>query len=145
MSHGAVVGAVHVSHSLPLEDCSGVEPWAFGPVVNVIDAYCRLETPVAAKGALSVWRLGRAVMEAVQAQLQQAIVVENDVSHLPTARRACARVARRATTMSRPSWRRRQRRRRRRRRRRRSRRRRRRRRRRRKERRRARPWHYPPE
>ena len=84
LPHGVVVGAVRVSHSLPLEDCSDVEPWAFGPVVNVIDACCRLETPVDAKGALSIWRLDPEAREAVQRQLEQATVADNDVSHLPS-------------------------------------------------------------
>ena len=63
LPHSAIVGAVRVSHALPLADCDGVEPWAFGPVVNVIDAYCRLATPVAHKGALSIWRLDGAARE----------------------------------------------------------------------------------
>ena len=82
LPHGAIVGAIRISHALTLEQCEG-EPWAFGPVCNVVDAIARLETPVAHKGALSVWRIGTETLAEVQAQLARATVFENDVSHLP--------------------------------------------------------------
>jgi hypothetical protein len=82
LPHGAIVGAIRVSHALALEQCAG-DPWAFGPVCNVVDAVARLERPVSHKGALSVWRLGAETLADVQAQLERAAIVENDVSHLP--------------------------------------------------------------
>ena len=56
LAHSAIVGAVHITHALTLEQCSASEPWAFGPVVNVIGQVCRLERPVPHRGALSLWK-----------------------------------------------------------------------------------------
>ena len=78
------MGAIEITHSLALEDCADVEPWAFGPVVNVIGSVCRLPRPVPHKGALSVWRIEPDEREEVLAQLPDVQVVANDISHLPT-------------------------------------------------------------
>ena len=62
LPHGAIVGAIEISHALSLEQCSAAEPWAFGPVCNVIRSVVRLERPVEHLGALSLSmarRLGR--------------------------------------------------------------------------------------
>ena len=78
-----IVGVIEISHSLGLDECVAKEPWAFGPVVNVIRSVCRLPQPVAHRGALSVWRIDADVREQVLAQLPEAQVFQNDISHLP--------------------------------------------------------------
>ena len=83
LPHRAIVGAIEISHALSLEQCSATEPWAFGPVCNVIRSVVRLERPVAHRGALSLWRIDSAVLEDVRAQLQAAPVRVNCLSHLP--------------------------------------------------------------
>ena len=82
LPHSAIVGAVRITHSLSLEQCAG-EEWAFGPVVNVIGAVCRLRAPVPHRGALSLWRIRPDVLDDVQAQLADATILDNDTSHLP--------------------------------------------------------------
>jgi hypothetical protein len=84
LPHSAIVGAVHISHTLTLEQCSH-DRWAFGKFCNVIDARVRIERPVPHKGALGLWRIGDDVVDDVRAQLAAATVVPNDVSHLPVA------------------------------------------------------------
>lgn len=81
LPHSAVVGAVCVSHALRIEQCAS-EPWAFGPFVNVLSAFCRLETPVLHAGALSVWSLSSEAISAVRMQLAHATIIENDTCHL---------------------------------------------------------------
>ena len=83
LAHGCLVGAVCISHALTLEQCQVSEPWAFGPVVNLISAYASLDTPVEHKGALSLWRIGDEAREELRSQLAHATVVHNDLSHLP--------------------------------------------------------------
>ena len=62
---GLLAGAVHILHSLDVKHCAG-EPWAFGPIVNVIDAYIKLPLPIEHVGALSLWRIGEHVLNNVQ-------------------------------------------------------------------------------
>ena len=88
LPHSAIIGALKVTHALTLDQCKPTEPWAFGPVVNVISAVCKLSRPVPARGALSVWRLPQNVMEEVQTQLQAATPLVNDTSHLPSVEEA---------------------------------------------------------
>ena len=83
LPHSAIVGALKVSHALTLEQSKSTEPWAFGPVVNVLSAVCRLERPVPHRGALSVWRIEQDALESVREQLRNAAVLTNDISHLP--------------------------------------------------------------
>lgn len=85
LPHMAIVGAVKVTHNLTLSQSKPTEPWAFGPVVNVLGAVCRLERPVPHRGALSVWRIEQAALESVREQLRKASVLHNDTSHLPPA------------------------------------------------------------
>ena len=82
LPHSAIVGAVRITHALSLEQCAG-EEWAFGPVVNVIGAVCRLREPVPHRGALSLWRIRDDVLDDVQAQLADATIFDNHTSHLP--------------------------------------------------------------
>ena len=83
LPHSSIVGAVQVTHALTLEQCSPTEPWAFGPVVNVIGAVCRLARPVPHRGALSVWRISPETLGDVRAGLATAFVTPNDTTHLP--------------------------------------------------------------
>lgn len=87
LPHSCIVGVIEISHSLGLDECVAKEPWAFGPVVNVIRSVCRLPQPVAHRGALSVWRIDADVREQVLAQLPEAQVFQNDISHLPLSMR----------------------------------------------------------
>ena len=88
LPHSAIVGGIRVSHSLSVEECAS-DPWAFGPVCNVIDATFRLERPVPAKGALSMWQLGAETRRQVEAQLEQvrarAPRCRHDAPHRPLA------------------------------------------------------------
>ena len=54
-------------HAAQLDECTG-EPWAFGPVCNVITAVARLPRPVPHRGALSVWRICPEVVADVRAK-----------------------------------------------------------------------------
>ena len=81
LPHSAIVGAFKVSHALT-EQSKPTEPWAFGPVVNVLSAVCRLERPVPHRGALSVWCIEQDALESVREQLRNAAVLTNDISHL---------------------------------------------------------------
>tara|TARA_B110000046_G_scaffold36971_1_gene40346 strand:- start:659 stop:1129 length:471 start_codon:yes stop_codon:yes gene_type:complete len=83
LPHSAIVGAVEISHDLSLEQCRATEPWAFGPVCNVIRSVVCMERPVAHRGALSLWAIDPEVLEGVRTQLQAAPVRVNDLSHLP--------------------------------------------------------------
>ena len=83
LPHCAIVGAVQISHALSFDECKGTEPWAFGPVCNVIQAVATLQRPVAHRGALSLWRIDAAALEDVRSQLSEACVHTNDLSHLP--------------------------------------------------------------
>ena len=83
LPHSSIVGAIRISHALTLEQCAHAEPWAFGPVVNVIDQYITLERPIPHRGALSVWRVGSEVVEELRSQLLQGTVHENGIQHLP--------------------------------------------------------------
>ena len=82
LPHKAIVGAICISHALDLEQCAD-EPWAFGKVVNVISAVCRLPQPIDHSGALSVWKVSDDVLAQMQAQLASATISHNDISHLP--------------------------------------------------------------
>jgi hypothetical protein len=82
LPHKAIVGAICISHALDLEQCAD-EPWAFGKVVNVISAVCRLPQPIDHSGALSVWKVSDDVLAQMQAQLATATIYHNDISHLP--------------------------------------------------------------
>lgn len=83
LPHSSIVGAIEISHALSQEQCQHVEPWASGPVGNVIARYCRLQTPVAHAGKLAPWRIDDDAVARVQEQLAHATVVANDISHLP--------------------------------------------------------------
>ena len=83
LPHCAIVGAVQISHALSFDECKGTEPWAFGPVCNVIQAVATLQQPEAHRGALSLWRIDAAALEDVRSQLSEACVHTNDLSHLP--------------------------------------------------------------
>ena len=93
LPHSAIVGAVRVSHALTREQCASTEPWAFGPVVNVIAEVIRLEHAVPCSGARSVWRITPEAVDEVRAQLRAAAVVPNDITHLPTVEEAEAAAA----------------------------------------------------
>ena len=82
LPHGAVVGALKVSHSLSLEQCGG-DAWATGPVCNVVAATAQLATPVPMNGALGVWPLGAEALVSVRAGLGAADVRVNDVARFP--------------------------------------------------------------
>ena len=82
LPHGAVVGALKVSHSLSLEQCGG-DAWATGPVCNVVAATAQLATPVPMNGALGVWPLGADALASVRAGLAAANVRVNDVARFP--------------------------------------------------------------
>ena len=86
LPHCAIVGAVQISHALSFDECKGTEPWAFGPVCNVIQAVATLQQPEAHRGALSLWRIDAAALEDVRSQLSEACVHTNDLSHLAAAR-----------------------------------------------------------
>ena len=58
-------------------------PWAFGPVVNVISAFCRLPQPIGHGGALSIWKVNGDVLAQMQAKLAHATICQNDNSLLP--------------------------------------------------------------
>ena len=53
LPHSAIVGAIRVSHTLTLGQCTA-DAWAFGPMCNVVDASISLDTPIQHTGALSV-------------------------------------------------------------------------------------------
>ena len=82
LPHGAIVGAIRISHALNLEQCAN-EPWAFGKVVNVISAVCRLAKPIDQSGALSAWPVDVDALAQMQVQLAAATISHNDISHLP--------------------------------------------------------------
>ena len=65
-----------------MEQCKAVEPWAFGPVVNVIGEVRLLTRPIAHRGALSLWRIDADVLDDLHAQLDSASTRVNDLSHL---------------------------------------------------------------
>ena len=81
LPHGKIVGAVKISHSLTLGECES-DPWAIGPVCNVIEAVCVMTKPVMHRGALSIWKIGTNVLAEVQKQLSTAPVKTNDISDL---------------------------------------------------------------
>jgi len=85
LPHSSIVGAIEISHALSLEQCSAAEPWAFGPMCNVIRSRVKLERPVAHRGALSLWPIDADVLQSVRAQLQAAPVRVNDIRHLSSA------------------------------------------------------------
>ena len=89
LPHSAIVGAVKFTHALELEQCANAEQWAFGPKVNVISEYCRLEHPVQHSGALSTWRISDDALPLVQCGLASATRCKNDVSHLPAGGSVC--------------------------------------------------------
>lgn len=90
LPHSAIVGAIKISHALELEQCAG-EPWAFGPIVNVISGVKELGRHVPHRGALSVWRIDDEEREEVRSQLTEATERVNDISHLlpPSQEPAC--------------------------------------------------------
>ena len=83
LPHKAIVGLIRISHALTLEQCAPTEPWAFGPVVNVIAEVWKLERPIAHGGALYVWKISPEALDMIHAQLSVATRLVNDVSHLP--------------------------------------------------------------
>ena len=107
LPHCAIVGIIHISHALSLEQCAPTEPWAFGPVVNVIEEVIALPTPVPHRGALSVWRLVPEALGRIQSQLgggaaaaaadaaagRAVPTLKNDLSHLPPPSAAPKRIA----------------------------------------------------
>jgi hypothetical protein len=95
LPHSCIVGVIEITHSLDISQCAN-EPWAFGPVVDVIGSVIRLERPVPHRGALSLWTVQPEAADAVRAQLTSAAVLRNDTTHLPSptpseCRRACRR------------------------------------------------------
>ena len=82
LPHGAIVGAICISHSVKRSDCDG-NPWATGPVCNAISAVASLPRPVAAKGQLGLWPVGTDELVLVRAQLDDAVVSHIDPSRLP--------------------------------------------------------------
>ena len=83
LPHGAIVGAIEISHVITLDECEETEPWAFGPVCNVIRSVARLERPILHAGALSLWSIGSEAIDEVRLQLSQAVIHNNDLTHLP--------------------------------------------------------------
>ena len=84
LPHSAIVGAIHISHHLTLEQ-SRSDPWAFGKVCNVIDARVCIDHPVPHKGSLDLWPIAGDVVEDLRAQLAAATVLANNIAHLPPA------------------------------------------------------------
>ena len=62
------------------------DPWAFGPICNVIEAVCLLPQPVPHRGALSLWKIDEDVRANVQTQLEAAPIMMNNISDLPPPR-----------------------------------------------------------
>lgn len=81
MPHGVIVGAVHISCGLPIERCR-TDPWATGPVCNVLDAVYVLPNPVKARGQLATWKVDPGALEEVRRQLRGAPIHRNDVRSL---------------------------------------------------------------
>ena len=54
LPHGVIVGAMRVDGACEVADCAGTasQPWAIGPVCNIVGAVCMLPEPIAHKGAL---------------------------------------------------------------------------------------------
>jgi hypothetical protein len=72
----AIVGAIRVSHCLPLEACSQ-DPWATGPVCNVIAERAMLTSPIPHRGALGTWPISKESIVALQNALEDAPMKSN--------------------------------------------------------------------
>lgn len=85
LPHGFIVGAIRVDRCCDIGDCAGTasEPWALGPVCNVIGAVVLLPAPIAHKGSLGLWPIDAHVIALVQAGCAAAPVLENDMARLP--------------------------------------------------------------
>lgn len=85
LPHGAIVGAARIDRACAPADCVGTpsEPWASGPVCNVIGAVVMLDEPVPHKGALGLWRIDADVLSRVHAGLIAGQLLESDPSMLP--------------------------------------------------------------
>lgn len=85
LPHGFIVGAMRVDRACVPADCMGTpsEPWASGPICNVIGAVLTLDEPVPHKGALGLWRIDVAVLARVQAALAAATIHLVSLDMLP--------------------------------------------------------------
>lgn len=85
LPRGAIVGAIRIDRACDVAHCAGTmaEPWALGPVCNVIGAIVKLDHPVPHKGALGYWKIDANVRNAVQAALAAGDVVTNGKDKLP--------------------------------------------------------------
>ena len=81
-----IVGAMLISHHYDLSMNECPDPWAFGPICNVIEAVCLLPQPVPHRGALSLWKIDEDVRANVQTQLEAAPIMMNNISDLPPPR-----------------------------------------------------------
>ena len=73
LPRGVILGVVHVQRHYRYGDTESDDPWATGPVCNVIDAVYPFDSPVPAAGALSVWSLAakdKAVWKSAQLKLK---------------------------------------------------------------------------
>ena len=75
-----IIGAIKISHALSIRECP--DPWAFGPICNVIEAVCLLAQPVPHKGALSLWNIQEDARANVREQLAAATIMTNNISDL---------------------------------------------------------------
>lgn len=65
-----VLGVVHVKGSFKLSEVETNDPWATGPICNEIDEVYRFDTPVSAKGSLSIWDLSKQDQSFTDAQVE---------------------------------------------------------------------------
>ena len=85
LPHGCIIGAMRIDRACDVAGCAGTpsEPWALGPVCNVIGAVCLLPKPLAHKGFLGVWKIDEEICKSVRAGLSKAPVLMNDPERLP--------------------------------------------------------------
>ena len=69
LPHSAIVGAMKVARSFRFDKQQVNDPWAFGPICNVISEVVPLAQPVPHKGALSIWRVTDEALSVLQEQV----------------------------------------------------------------------------
>ena len=79
LPHGAIVGAFRIDGACKVADCVGApsEPWALGPVCNVIGAVCLLPTPIPHRGSLGCWPVHADQLAELRVALADCPVREN--------------------------------------------------------------------
>lgn len=66
------IGLIHISSNVTYTPENN-DPWASGPVCNIIDKILQFKTPIDCKGKLSIWKLPPDILEIIRRHLDVSV------------------------------------------------------------------------